>query len=223
MSVCETRASGGSTATVDLSRRRARIHVDFAGPFLEQMFLLLVDAYSKWAEVRMMGGNTQTAKTIEMLRFIFASYGLPEQQVSDNEPQFVSEEFERFATDYIIKHIRSEPYHPATNRAAERFIQTFKLAMKMNTDLSISHRRVDFLLADRTTPYVTTNVAQSVLFLNRLLRTRLSLLQPNIQSQECANKLIRRNNMTGIYTARIFCRTTYVIGSEREGKIQWRS
>ena len=85
-----------------------------------------------------MDGNTQTAKTIEVPWFIFASYGLPEQLVSDNEPQFVSEEFERFTTDYKIKHIRSAPYHPATNRAAERFIQTFKLAMKMNTDLSIS-------------------------------------------------------------------------------------
>ena len=55
VSVCETRP-GGSTATVDLSRPRARIHVDFAGPFLGQMLLLVDDAYSKWAEVRMMHG-----------------------------------------------------------------------------------------------------------------------------------------------------------------------
>ena len=79
MSVCETRASGGSTAWIWPSRPWARIHVDFTGPFVRQMFLVVVDAY-----------RGQTAKTIEMLRFIFASYGLPGQLVSDNRPQFVS-------------------------------------------------------------------------------------------------------------------------------------
>ena len=29
-----------------------------------------------------------------------------------------------------IRHLRSAPYHPATNGLAERFIQTFKKAMK---------------------------------------------------------------------------------------------
>ena len=30
----------------------SRIHLDFAGPFQRQMFLILVDAHSKWLEVR---------------------------------------------------------------------------------------------------------------------------------------------------------------------------
>ena len=28
-----------------------QVHVDFAGPFLGQMFLIMIDAYSKWSEV----------------------------------------------------------------------------------------------------------------------------------------------------------------------------
>jgi hypothetical protein len=31
-----------------------RIHVDFAGPFLGMMFLVIVDAHSKWPEVIIM-------------------------------------------------------------------------------------------------------------------------------------------------------------------------
>ena len=69
-----------------------RIHVDFAGPFLGSSFLIVVDAYSKWPEVFRMS-STSAEKTIEVLRHLFAAHGLPEQLVSDNGPQFVSEEF----------------------------------------------------------------------------------------------------------------------------------
>ena len=48
-----------------------RIHIDFAGPFLGHMFLIALDAHSKWPEVHVM--NTITAsKTIDVLRQIFA-------------------------------------------------------------------------------------------------------------------------------------------------------
>ena len=86
MTVCETRTSGGSTATVDLAFPTLGLDPwRFAEPFLGQMFLVVVDAYCKWAEVRMMGGNTQPANTIKVLRFIFASYELPEQLISERQ------------------------------------------------------------------------------------------------------------------------------------------
>ena len=55
-------------------------------------FLLVVDAHSKWPEVFKMA-NTTALKTISVLRNLFASYGLPEQIVSDNGPQFTSQDF----------------------------------------------------------------------------------------------------------------------------------
>ena len=71
------------------------IHVDFAGPFMQSMFLIVIDAFSKWPEVVVMNSTT-TAKTIDELRVLFSRWGLPEQIVSDNGPQFKSEEFEFF-------------------------------------------------------------------------------------------------------------------------------
>jgi len=106
-----------------------RIHIDFAGPFRGSMFLVVVDAHSKWPEVRELRVTT-AAKTIEVLRQLFSAYGLPEQLVTDNGPQFTSEEFALFAKQNVIKHIRTSPYLPASNGAAERFVQTFKQAMK---------------------------------------------------------------------------------------------
>ena len=69
-----------------------RVHIDFAGPLKGRMFSVLVDAHSKWPEVVEMK-TTTAAKTIEVMRTMSAAYGLPEQVVSDNGPQFTSEEF----------------------------------------------------------------------------------------------------------------------------------
>ena len=62
-----------------------RIHVDFAGPFLGKILLVVMDAHSKWPEVCIMTSTT-TAKTIALLREISSRNGLPKQLVSDNGP-----------------------------------------------------------------------------------------------------------------------------------------
>ena len=64
-------------------------------------------------------GSTTAARTIEVLRKIFAANGLPEHLVTDNGPQFISEEFAQFVKENEIKHTRSAPYHPASNGLAE--------------------------------------------------------------------------------------------------------
>mgnify|MGYP001799975155 CR=1 FL=1 len=59
------------------------------------MYLVAVDAYTRWPEVKIMPSTTST-KTIEALREIFATHGLPAQLVIDNGPQFASKEFVSF-------------------------------------------------------------------------------------------------------------------------------
>ena len=89
--------------------------------------LEVVDAFSKRPEVIPM--STTTAKhTIQELRLI--CFGLPENIVTDNGPQFVSKEFEDFTSQNGIRHSKVAPYHPRSNGLAERFVQTFKMAMK---------------------------------------------------------------------------------------------
>ena len=69
-----------------------RIHMDFAGPTYGKMFLIVVDAYSKWPEVIEMSSTTSEA-TIQQLRRLFAQFGIPETIVSDNGTQFTSAVF----------------------------------------------------------------------------------------------------------------------------------
>ena len=93
------------------------------------MFLIIVDAHSKWMEVYKMA-ETTTAKTIDVLRDVFSRFGLPEVMVSDNGPQFVCSEMMSFMESLGVEHKRSAPYHPQSNGEAERAVQTFKAAMK---------------------------------------------------------------------------------------------
>ena len=70
-----------------------RVHIDFAGPFMNSMFLIVVDAYSKWPEVIPMKSTT-AENTVTCLRRIFSRFGMPLHLVSDNGPQMMSEVFQ---------------------------------------------------------------------------------------------------------------------------------
>ena len=68
-----------------------RVHMDF-GEWNKRHFLVMVDAYSKWPEVRATSSTTAHC-TSEMLQEIFATHGFPRILVSDNGPQFIAREF----------------------------------------------------------------------------------------------------------------------------------
>ena len=72
-----------------------RIHIDFAGPFLGHVFLLVVNSHSKWLEVEILPIKVSSERIILCLRSLFARYGLPDQLVSDSGPQFVSHVFKQ--------------------------------------------------------------------------------------------------------------------------------
>ena len=54
----------------------------FAGPFLEKFYLVLIKAHSKWMDMHITSGAT-SAVTINKLKLIFSSLGLPEILVTD--------------------------------------------------------------------------------------------------------------------------------------------
>ena len=101
------------------------LHLDFAGPFLGRMFLILIDAHSKWIEAYKTASAVSTV-VMQELRTTFARFGLPETIVTDNGTCFINSEFEEFLQKNGIRHITSAPYHPASNRLAERAVQMLK-------------------------------------------------------------------------------------------------
>ncbi|XP_026824410.1 uncharacterized protein K02A2.6-like [Ooceraea biroi] len=167
-----------------------RIHIDFAGPFLGYIFLILVDAYTKWPEVHIVK-NMSTPNTIDKCREIFTVFGLPQTLVSDNGRTFIAEEFSDFLKNNGIRHRRTAPYHPATNGLAERFVQTMKQSLrKLNTTTSnIKANLQKFLFHYRLMPHPELNKSPAEAMFGRKLRSRLDLMFPetnksnNIENQ----------------------------------------
>ena len=92
------------------------------------MFLLAVDAHSKWPEIHVMK-TTTASKTIDLLRQMFARNGVPREIISDNGSQFTSEQFQTFIRSNGILHKMSVPWHPASQGLVGRFVQSFKMAI----------------------------------------------------------------------------------------------
>ena len=158
-----------------------RIHIDYAGPFLNCMWMIVIDSYSKWLEVVNMHKNITAENTIRKLRPMFSRFGLCKILVSDNAPQLVkSEVFEKYCKQNGITHVPIPSYHPASNGAAESSVYKFKLAMKkMSADNSdIETNIAHWLINYHNTKHSWTDVEPAILMMGRRLRSQMSLVHP---------------------------------------------
>ena len=85
--------------------------VDNVGPFIGKMFLLIIDAHSKWMDIHCVNSATSNV-TIDKMRSTFALPGLPEIVVSDSGSKFVSSEFKSFlqlmASNTLPQHLTTQ-------------------------------------------------------------------------------------------------------------------
>lgn len=130
---------------------------------------------------------------IEKLCEISSRFGLPKTVVSDNGAQFISDEFQNFMKLNGIRHLRSAPYHPASNGAAENSVKTFKNALlKSVKDVknldSVPNKIQKFLFDYRNVEHCTTNECPAVLMFGRKLRNRFDLLQPSLIDKVSQNQ-----------------------------------
>jgi len=132
--------------------------------------------------VKIVHSATATS-TIQELRSVFATHGLPEIIVTDNGTAFTSNEFQEFATKNGIHHIKTVLYHPASNGLAERVVQTFKAGLKKFTEGSVETKLAHFLFQYRLTPHSTTGKPPAELLMGRQTRAHLDQLIPNLQAQ----------------------------------------
>ena len=182
----------------------SRVHADFAGPFLGHMFLIIIDAHSKWLDIYVMNSISSEA-TIERLRTCFSTYGLPDMLVTDNGSTFTSEEFRMFMQSNGVVHKTSPPYHPGSNGLAERAVQTFKTCMKKLSGGSVLCRVNKFLFRYRVTPQTTTGLTPSELLMGRKIKCPLDLVRPNIHTRIWSKQFDQKTRHDQHSTGKDFC------------------
>jgi len=106
-----------------------------------------------------------------------------------------SEQFARFTRRTGINHILVPPYHPASNGAQERSVRVVKGALEKQGlqetgGMTLKHRLPNFLIKYRSTPHSVTGRTPAELMVKRQLRTRLTLLKPNL-AQAVENKQMK--------------------------------
>ena len=157
-----------------------RIHIDYF-EYEKKNFLLMVDSLSKWIEVEKIS-KCDTHHTVTCLRRWFSRFGLPKQLVSDNGPQFISEEFQYYMQESGINHLRTAAYHQSSNGQAERYVQTVKKGLMSNASTTsppdIDSRLDSFLMSYRSIPHTVTGQTPAKKFLGREINTKLDLLKP---------------------------------------------
>lgn len=207
----------------------SRIHVDHAIQFMGTNWLVLIDAYSKYPCIHPTNSTT-TKATMDLLEEDFAHFGYPHALVTDNATTFLSEEFQAWCRERGITHLTGAPYHPATNGAAERLVQTFKKAIKKSS-LPPKVALQEFLLQYRRTP-LDSDYSPSELLNGRQIRCKLDTLLPSpahvaqgkqarraaIEQQRDHHRLVSR--LVHMYTVGALCYALYY-GPRRNKQPQW--
>ncbi len=142
-------------------------------------YVVTVDYTSNFWEVDKLDSTVSKA-VIKKLKPHFARYGIPDQVITDNGPQFTSEQFARFAHTYGFEHITTSPHHSQANGQAESAVKTAKKIMKRallaKSDIYLA------MLDHRNTPTQGLNTSPAQVLMNRRTKTQLpttaSLLQP---------------------------------------------
>lgn len=148
-------------------------------------YLIFVDYYSKYPEVVQLK-KIDSKTTINACKEIFSRHGSPETIRCDNGRQFISLEFEQFASEYGCKIITSSPRYPRSNGQAEAAVKIVKNIIKRESDPFLG------LLAYRSTPISGIRASPAQLLMGRQLRTTVPTFDTNLKP-----KLIPFNQFAG--------------------------
>ena len=90
-------------------------------------YLIIVDYHSRYFEVAKLP-DTKSTRVITCTKYLFvkSKYGIPSEVISENGPQYSTEDFSLFAKQLQFKHITVTPLYPPGKRSLEREVQAVK-------------------------------------------------------------------------------------------------
>jgi hypothetical protein len=115
-----------------------------------QIYLIVVDYYSKYPEVINLNRNITSKNIINHLKSIFARHDIPKVVVTDSGTQLISNKMKHFANKWNFQLIPASPKHQQSNGMSERTIQSIKRIIKKTSEKDEDLYMT--LLAYRNTP-----------------------------------------------------------------------
>ena len=158
------------------------VAVDLFGPMPTSQHVVVVqDIGSRYPAAKLVS-STKANQVIPALDDIYAEYGYPDTQISDNGPPFNSKSMQQFMENHDITAQFSTPYHPSQN-PAETFMKTVGKTMKAANYSKESEARAlrDALVTYRQTPHISTGVPPA----NFIFRDGIKTQFPR---RTCSNK-----------------------------------
>ena len=128
-----TKLSLGSVPLIDTPFKR--VAVDLIGPMFpvtdrgNRYVLTLVDYATRYPEATPLK-NIDTETVAEALVSMFSRIGIPEEILSDQGAQFMSNVMKEVSRLLSVKQLTTTPYHPQCNGLVERFNGTLKTMLK---------------------------------------------------------------------------------------------
>ena len=145
--------------------------------FKNKTYLITVDYYSRWIEIDLLS-TTTCHQVIGKLKNMFSCWGIIDELITDNGPQFSAREFKEFADEYGFTHTTSSPYFAQANGEAERAVQTAKKILNQpKPDIA--------LMNYRATEHSATKCSPAVAMLKREIQTRIPTLPENLKLKTC--------------------------------------
>ena len=138
-----------------------------------------MDHFTKWADAFPIIDHKAHTVAKVLLDRLFSRFGMPEELLSDQDPEFESELIAEWCKALGVRKIRTSPYRPTTNGMLERFHRTLnqmigKVASEGQRDWDEYVQPV--LAAYRASEHVVTGFSPNLLMPGREVRAPIDLV-----------------------------------------------
>ena len=103
----------------------------------QKQFLITIDHYNDFYELDELS-NTLSAAVVNHTKAYFASHGIPAHCLTDNGPQFISNEYKLFVNKFGFEHVTTSPYWSRSNGKAEAAVSDGKAIIKKSDDIYLA-------------------------------------------------------------------------------------
>ena len=92
--------------------------------------LVVVDHFTRYVQAFVTKNHTARTTARVLYNNFFSVFGFPQKLLSDQGTEFTGDVIAAMCKLLRIEKIRTTPYHPQTNRSAERVHQEFRLIVR---------------------------------------------------------------------------------------------